>query len=79
MPSAIWRDCDLKADASQFSKLGFASDMNSLSYRYKVYNAAGVCTMSAIDTVTRPTVDSYLIVYYQEGGVHHGPQTAKSI
>ena len=33
--------------------------------RYKVYNAAGVCTMSAIDTVTCPTVDSYLIEYYQ--------------
>ena len=65
VPSAIWRDCDLKADASQFRKLGFASDMNRLSYRYKVYNAAGACTMSAIDTVTRPTVDSYLIVYYQ--------------
>lgn len=55
----------IPADASRFSKLGFASDMNSLSYRYKVYNAAGVCTMSTIDTVTCPTIDSYLIVYYQ--------------
>lgn len=55
----------IPADASKYSKLGFASDMIRLMYRYKVYNAAGVCTTSTIDTITSPTVDSYLIVYYQ--------------
>lgn len=54
----------IPANASYFSKLGFASDYFQQNYRYEM-RANGTLTNSYNAFIKTPTANTYLVVYYQ--------------
>lgn len=54
----------IPANSSKFSKLGFASDYFKQNFTYKLY-VEGAVSQTQSGYVKTPTVDTYLIVYYQ--------------
>ena len=55
----------IPADASRFSKLGFASDYTRVSFDYKVENIMGGGETTTRESIDCPEDETYLIVYYQ--------------
>lgn len=54
----------LPADASKYSKLGFASDYTDTTYEHKRYNNSTLLFSKTV-TIKNPEKDTYLRVYYK--------------